>query len=99
MLWKTGFVFRMNIESFFCIVDWHALTTNYESTGDIRSSIIDNALDWLASGLDPNRSTIFVQSHVVEHAELHLLLSMITPSGLARTRSDVQGTDERALRP
>ena len=66
-------------ESFFCIVDWHALTTNYESTGDIRSSIIDNALDWLASGLDPNRSTIFVQSHVVEHAELHLLLSMITP--------------------
>src|SRR5678815_5221371 len=68
-------------ESFFCFVDWHALTTNYESTGEIRSSIIDNALDYLASGLDPNRSTIFVQSQVVEHAELHLLLSMITPLG------------------
>lgn len=68
-------------ESFFSIVDWHALTTNYETTGEIRASITDNALDWLASGLDPNRSTIFVQSHVVEHAELHLLLSMITPLG------------------
>src|SRR5678809_130790 len=68
-------------ECFHCIVDWHALTTNYESTGDIRSFIIDNALDYLASGLDPKRSTIFVQSQVVEHAELHLLLSMITPLG------------------
>src|SRR5678815_4382010 len=68
-------------ESYFSIVDWHALTTNYESTGEIRDSIVDNALDWIASGLDPNRSTIFVQSKVVEHAELHLLLSMITPLG------------------
>src|SRR6187399_3329218 len=68
-------------ESFFSIVDWHALTTNYASTDEIRASITDNALDWLASGLDPDRSTIFVQSHVVEHAELHLLLSMITPLG------------------
>jgi len=68
-------------ECFYSIVDWHALTTNYESTGDIRPSIIDNALDWLASGVDPNRSTIFIQSHVKEHAELHLLLSMITPLG------------------
>jgi len=72
---------QADYESFFSIVDWHALTTNYETTGEIRPSIIDNALDWLASGLDPNRSTIFVQSHVVEHAELHLLLSMITPLG------------------
>src|SRR6187399_567497 len=68
-------------ESYFSIVDWHALTTNYESTSEIRDSIVDNALDWIASGLDPNRSTIFVQSKVVEHAELHLLLSMITPLG------------------
>ena len=68
-------------EGYYSIVDWHALTTNYESTGDIRSFIIDNALDYLASGLDPKRSTIFVQSQVVEHAELHLLLSMITPLG------------------
>jgi len=68
-------------DGFYSIVDWHALTTNYESTGDIRPSIVDNAMDWLACGLDPNRSTIFVQSRVVEHAELHLLLSMITPLG------------------
>jgi tryptophanyl-tRNA synthetase len=68
-------------DGFYSIVDWHALTTHYESTGDIRPSIIDNAMDWLACGLDPDRSTIFVQSRVVEHAELHLLLSMITPLG------------------
>jgi len=68
-------------DGFYSIVDWHALTTNYESTGDIRPSIVDNAMDWLACGLDPYRSTIFVQSRVVEHAELHLLLSMITPLG------------------
>jgi tryptophanyl-tRNA synthetase len=66
-------------DCYYCIVDWHALTTNYESTGDIRGNILDNAIDWLAAGLDPARSTIFVQSRVVEHAELHLLLSMITP--------------------
>jgi tryptophanyl-tRNA synthetase len=66
-------------DCFYCIVDWHALTTNYDSTGDIRSNIVDNAMDWLAAGLDPKRSTIFIQSRVVEHAELHLLLSMITP--------------------
>src|SRR5678816_1906571 len=60
-------------ECFHCIVDWHALTTNYESTDDIRANIIDNAMDWLAAGLDPKRATIFVQSRVIEHAELHLL--------------------------
>src|SRR6266446_9610864 len=66
-------------ECFYSIVDWHALTTDYERTEGIRESIIDNAMDWLAVGLDPNRSTIFIQSRVLEHAELHLLLSMITP--------------------
>src|SRR6185369_6807769 len=67
-----------NYQGFYSIVDWHALTTNYESTAEIRPSILDNAMDWLACGLDPERSTIFVQSRVVAHAELHLLLSMIT---------------------
>jgi len=66
-------------DCFYCVVDWHALTTHYESTAGIRDSIIDNALDWLSAGLDPNRSTLFIQSRVVEHAELHLLLSMIVP--------------------
>jgi tryptophanyl-tRNA synthetase len=66
-------------DCFYCIVDWHALTTHYDSTEIIRGAIIDNAMDWLAAGLDPKRSTIFIQSRVKEHAELHLLLSMITP--------------------
>src|SRR5947208_2209146 len=68
-------------DCFYCIVDWHALTTNYDDTADIQSYILDNAMDWLAAGLDPKRSAIFVQSKVMEHAELHLLLSMITPLG------------------
>jgi len=66
-------------DCFYCIVDWHALTTHYDTPEIIRESIIDNAIDWLAAGLDPNRATLFIQSRVVEHAELHLLLSMITP--------------------
>ena len=66
-------------ECFYCIVDWHALTTHYDSPEGIREAIVDNATDWLAAGLDPKRSTIFIQSHVMEHAELHLLLSMIVP--------------------
>src|SRR5437867_1088351 len=68
-------------ECFYAIVDWHALTTDYDRTQGIRESILDNAMDWLATGLDPSRSTIFIQSRVVEHAELHVLLSMITPLG------------------
>ncbi|EGO63658.1 tryptophan--tRNA ligase [Acetonema longum] len=66
-------------ECFFCIVDWHALTSSYEDTRKIPQNIHDMALDWLSAGLDPERNTIFVQSHVKEHAELHLLLSMMTP--------------------
>jgi len=68
-----------DFECFYCIVDWHALTTHYDSTEGIREAIIDNAMDWLAVGLDPKRATLFIQSRVVEHAELHLLFSMITP--------------------
>jgi tryptophanyl-tRNA synthetase len=68
-------------DCFYCVVDWHALTTNYESTADIRGAIIDNAMDWLAAGVDPAKSTIFIQSRVIEHAELFLLLAMMTPLG------------------
>jgi tryptophanyl-tRNA synthetase len=66
-------------QCFFIIVDWHALTTDYADPGPIRENIFEVACDWLAAGLDPARSAIFVQSDVKEHAELHLLLSMITP--------------------
>ncbi|WP_346354196.1 tryptophan--tRNA ligase [Azotosporobacter soli] len=70
---------QRDYECFFSIVDWHALTSSYEDTSKIPERIHDMALDWLSAGLDPEKSVIFVQSHVKEHAELHLLLSMMTP--------------------
>jgi len=66
-------------DCFFTIVDWHSLTTDYADPGPIRENILEVACDWLAAGLDPSRSTLFIQSLVPEHAELHLLLSMIVP--------------------
>ena len=66
-------------ECFFFVADWHALTTEYADPGGLRESIREMALDWLAVGIDPERSTVFLQSQVAEHAELHVLLSMITP--------------------
>jgi tryptophanyl-tRNA synthetase len=66
-------------ECFFAIVDWHSLTTDYADPTEIRGNVVEVATDWLAAGLDPARSTLFVQSLVPEHAELHLLLSMVVP--------------------
>lgn len=66
-------------QCFFAIVDWHSLTTDYTDPSGIRENVLEVASDWLAAGLDPERSTLFVQSLVPEHAELHLLLSMIVP--------------------
>ena len=66
-------------ECFYFIADWHALTTDYDRAGDLRGNSIQVAIDYLAAGLDPERSTLFVQSRVPEHAELHLLFSMVTP--------------------
>ena len=68
-------------ECFFFVADWHALTTEYENPGIIAESTTDMVIDWLATGVSPGASKIFVQSRVPEHAELHLLLSMITPLG------------------
>mgnify|MGYP001388254446 CR=1 FL=1 len=68
-------------ECFFVVVDWHALTTDYADTSRVKENSLEVALDWLAAGLDPERSVLFIQSHVPAHAELHLLLSMITPLG------------------
>lgn len=64
---------------FYFVADWHALTSDYADPSNIRQSTYDAVADWLAAGLDPDRSTIFVQSAIKEHAELHLLLSMVTP--------------------
>lgn len=66
-------------ECFFFVADWHALTTHYEDTSSIAENTLQVATDWLAVGLDPAKSTLFVQSSILEHAELHVLLSMITP--------------------
>jgi len=66
-------------ECYFFVADWHALTTNYEHPQDIPANIEEMVLDWLAVGIDPDKVTLFVQSDIKEHAELQLLLSMITP--------------------
>ena len=68
-------------DCFFFIADWHALTTDYADTSRVKQNSIDVLLDWLAAGLDPEKCVMFIQSHVPAHAELHLLLSMITPLG------------------
>jgi tryptophanyl-tRNA synthetase len=66
-------------DCFYFVADWHALTTHYEDTASIAENTRQVVTDWLAVGLDPARSTLFVQSNILEHAELHVLLSMITP--------------------
>jgi len=68
-------------ECLFFVADWHALTTHYDDPGIIEKNVWDMVIDWLAAGIDPSLATIFVQSKVPEHAELHTLLSMITPLG------------------
>ena len=75
----TGCGLQDRYECFFSVVDWHSLTTDYANPGDVRENVIEVATDWLAAGLDPERSTLFIQSLVPQHAELHLLLSMIVP--------------------
>lgn len=68
-------------ECLFFVADWHALTTHYDTPQVIEQSVWDMVVDWLAAGVDPSQATLFVQSRVIEHAELHLLLSMMTPLG------------------
>jgi len=68
-------------ECLFFVADWHALTTHYDTPHVIEQSVWDMVVDWLAAGVNPARATLFIQSRVPEHAELHLLLSMITPLG------------------
>ena len=68
-------------ECLFFVADWHALTTHYDDPGQIEKHVWDMVIDWLAAGVDPAQATLFIQSRVPAHAELHLLLSMITPLG------------------
>ncbi len=78
---KNWLKLQHEFECFFFVADWHALTTEYDNSGIIAESVQDMVIDWLAAGINPGSARIFVQSQVPEHAELHLLLSMITPLG------------------
>lgn len=76
---KNWIELQHEYECFFFVADWHALTTAYEDTSIIADSVFDIVVDWLSVGINPGEATIFIQSRVPEHAELHLLLSMMTP--------------------
>ncbi len=76
---KNWISLQHEYECFFFIADWHALTTGYEDTSSLNAHVFDIVVDWLSVGINPGTATIFVQSRVPEHAELHLLLSMLTP--------------------
>jgi len=76
---KNWLKLQHEYECFFFVADWHALTTDYEHAQNIEQYTFDTVVDWLAAGINPGAATLFVQSRVPEHAELHLLLSMITP--------------------
>src|SRR5271170_8031213 len=78
---KNWVELQYQYECYFFIADWHALTTGYEDTSSVEEYVWTMAIDWLAAGLNPGVATLFIQSKVPEHAELHLLLSMITPLG------------------
>ena len=78
---KNWIKLQHEYECFFFVADWHALTTEYENTSIIADSVQDMVIDWLAAGINPGSAKLFIQSQVPEHAELHLLLSMITPLG------------------
>jgi len=68
-------------ECFFMVADWHALMSEYENPKDLKENTLNNVVDWLASGIDPGKSTIFIQSHIKEHLELYMAFSLITPLG------------------
>ena len=78
---KNWVALQHEYECFFFVADWHALTTDYEDPSRIPQASFDMVIDWLASGISAGAATLFIQSRVPEHAELHLLLSMITPLG------------------
>lgn len=76
---KNWLKLQHECECLFFVADWHALTTHYDTPEIIEASVWDMVIDWLAAGIDPSNATIFIQSRVPEHAELHTLLSMMTP--------------------
>ncbi len=92
---KNWVELQSKYECFYFVADWHALTTDYEDPRKIGDNTWDMVVDWLATGIDPNAATLFVQSRVPEHAELHLLLSMITPIGWLERMPTYKDQQER----
>ncbi|EQD80660.1 tryptophanyl-tRNA synthetase, partial [mine drainage metagenome] len=94
---KNWIKIQHEFECLFMVADWHALTTHYDSTLGLENHVWEMVVDWLAAGVDPNQATLFIQSRVPEHAELHLLLSMVTPVGwlerVPTTRSSSRNYD------
>ena len=78
---KNWLSLQSEFECLFFVADWHALTTHYDNPEIVSNNVWEMIIDWLAAGVDPSQATLFVQSRVPEHAELHLLLSMATPLG------------------
>ena len=78
---KNWIALQHEYECYYFVADWHALTTSYGDTGDLERHSFDMVVDWLAAGVSPASAAVFIQSKVPEHAELHLLLSMVTPVG------------------
>ena len=76
---KNWAALQESFDCYYFVADWHALTSEYANTSGITSYALDNVADWIAAGIDPERSTIFVQSLIPEHSELYLLLSMVVP--------------------
>ena len=72
---------QRDYECYYFVADWHALTTHYDTPQTMKEHVWDMVIDWLAAGVDPEQATLFIQSEVPEHAELHLMLSMVTPLG------------------
>ncbi len=96
---KNWIELQYQYECYFFIADWHALTTGYEDTSKLEEYVWTMAIDWLAAGLNPGVATLFIQSKVPEHAELHLLLSMITPLGWLERVPVLQGPAGSTRRP
>src|SRR5688572_6215458 len=76
---KNWTALQEQFDCFYFVADWHALTSEYANTAGLAANALDNAVDWMAAGVDPERSTLFIQSLVPEHAELYLLLQMVVP--------------------
>ena len=92
---KNWIKLQHEYECLFFVADWHALTTQYDNPRGIEEATWQMVIDWLAAGVDPSKATLFIQSQVIEHAELHLLLSMLNPLGWLEREPTYQDQQEK----